>query len=473
MIMQCKIRKKSTAIVAIIISGCLAEGTVLHCNSEVNCRKIRERSYPLEYSTFAGFAEMANASNIKYFKPVRISPAGSKLEPAYHGFFFYNCAPLELPQFDPSGRYMLGMRIFIEARKVKPTDKGEIGIFDLHNNNKWIKIGETTAWNYQQGCRLHWIPHSSEEIIWNDRSADGEKLVSRIFNIRTHQTRTLPIPIYTVSPDGNTALSINFERIVHKEGCKYVGIEDPYRNQWAPDNIGIWKMDINTGEVRMILSLREMANIIYPGALPSDTIGRTLYFFREGFNPSGSRFIAFVKDATKDTTRTDGFSMNLEGGDIRHFYHEPSHHFWINDEEIIADGTLAECGYYRYKDDGTGIAKEKYFDAPNGHVTMHKNGEWFLTDTYNMDGFIHLYMVHVPTKTFVPLAKLINNADFPKGYGTYGPFRVDLHPRFSPDGKSVSFDSTHEGLGRQIYMLDISPIIENPPRSNINIELMP
>jgi len=45
-----------------------------------------------------------------------------------------------------------------------------------------------------------------------------------------------------------------------------------------------------------------------------------------------------------------------------------------------------------------------------------------------------------------------------------GIFRVDLHPRFSPDGKWISFDSTHEGFGRQIYRMNISSIIENPPR---------
>lgn len=68
-------------------------------------------------------------------------------------------------------------------------------------------------------------------------------------------------------------------------------------------------------------------------------IGGTLYFFREGFNPSGNRFIAFVKDARVTSpgvtkARTEGFSMTLDGKDIRYFYREPSHHFWLNDEEI-------------------------------------------------------------------------------------------------------------------------------------------
>ncbi len=450
-------------ITLLTVFSCVFASFELCNTSEEPLKESREKTRLQTYSIFSSFKEMVTARNIRYLEPVRVSPRGSKKNPTYHGFFFYNCSQNELPQFDPSGRYLLGMRVFIKFREVTPTDRAEIGIFDLHRNNKWTKIGESTTWNHQQGCRLHWIPGSSEEVVWNDRSRDGKNLVSRIYNTRTRKTRTLPIPIYTISPDGKTALSINFERIVHKEGCRYMGIEDPYKNLWAPEQIGIWKMNLNTTEVKMILSLKEIAHLMYPNNLPFDTIGRTLYFFREGFNPSGNRFVAFVKNARHDTTITEGFSMNLEGKDVRYFYKEPSHHFWLNDEEIIADGTLGNTGYFLFKDDGTGIVKEKLIDSPNGHVSMHKNGEWFLMDTYNIDGYLYLYMFHIPTKKFIPLAKLKNNVDCPKGCGTYGPFRVDLHPRFSPDGKMISFDSTHEGFGRQIYIMDISYIVNNPP----------
>lgn len=285
----------------------------------------------------------------------------------------------------------------------------------------------------------------------------------------------MPIPVYTISPDGKTALSVNFERIVHG-GCKYVGIEDPYKNQWAPDKIGIRKMDMKTEKVEMIMSVREMANVLYPNGLPSDTLNGTLYFFREGFNPPGDRFIVFIKDARqtepgRTNARTEGFSTNLEGKDIRYLYNEPSHHFWLNNNEIMDNGFhhdpitgVRVRGYFRFVDDGTGDAKEKYFDAPNGHITLHKNGEWILTDTYNIDGYIYLYMYHIPTKKFVPLGKLaykLGGYLFPYNPGI---FRVDLHPRFSPDGKLVSIDSSHEGKGRQMYLIDISSILDNPPK---------
>ena len=84
------------------------------------------------------------------------------------------------------------MSVSIEGREVTPSDTGEIGIIDLKDNNKWTKVGQTTAWNWQQGCRLEWIPGSSEELIWDDRSDDGKSFVSRIYNTRTKETRTLP-----------------------------------------------------------------------------------------------------------------------------------------------------------------------------------------------------------------------------------------------------------------------------------------
>ena len=82
---------------------------------------------------------------------------------------------------------------------------------------------------------------------------------------------------------------------------------------------------------------------MYPEGLPSDTIGGILYYFREGFNPSGNRFIAFAKDARmtrpgRMDARTEGFSMDLNGKNIKYFYREPSHHFWLNDEEIMDNG---------------------------------------------------------------------------------------------------------------------------------------
>lgn len=421
------------------------------------------------YPSYGSFQELVEATDARYIEPLRVTSPGPQGIPADHGFFFYNCQHAELLQFDPTGRYMLALRVFFEGRDVQADDRAVVGIVDLENDNRWAEIGESTAWNWQQGNRLQWIPGSDEEIVWNDRSDDGKRFVSRIYNTRTKETRTLPRPIYTISPDGKTALTHDFERMKHG-GTDYVGIADKNAGEWAPAESYIWKMDVATGEHEPVLAVAEMAKRMYPADHSADPEA-TLYFFREGFNPSGNRFIFFVKDAKPGArTRTEGYSTNLDGEDIRYLYRSPSHHFWIDDETIMDNGwhvppggSEEVRGYFVFKDDDSGEPKEMLYEAPNGHITLSRDGDWILTDTYNMDGYIHLYMYHLPSKRLVPLAKLETHLNRKQALNAAGYFRIDLHPRFSPDGRTASIDSSHEGLGRQIYLLDIGPIRDNPP----------
>ena len=458
-----------SAIIGLVCQGCITARINIEDHQPLTSKKDAPG-----YSTYDSFKDLVKATDAIYPEAVRVTDPGTKENPWFHGFFFYKCSPRDLSQFDPSGRYMIDMRITIEGREVQATDKGDIGIIDLKNNHQWTKIGETTAWNWQQGCRMEWIPGSSTEVIWDDRAGDNKNFVSRIYNTKTKQTRTLPRPVYTVSPDGNTALTHDFERMKHG-GTNYVGIEDVNSNVWAPENTGIYKMNMKTGKAEKIVSVRQMAHIMFPGGLPADTAGGSLYIFREGYNPSGKRFIAFVKDVRisasgQERTHTVGYSMTADGKDIRFLYEEPSHHYWFDDENILDNvtetppGTSAAVrGYFHFKDDGSGKVKDFLWAASNGHDSFHPGGKWILTDTYNIDGFEYLYLYHIPTKKFIVLGKFAFKVKGVQSKKDAGILRVDLHPRFSPDGNFVAFDANHEGLGRQTYLVDIRSILKNPP----------
>ena len=414
----------------------------------------------LPYTTYKSFSQVLEGKDARYPTITRVSDPGTNAHRAYTGFFFYQCL-----QFDTSGRYLLGLRVYFQNRVVGPADRGDIGVIDLKNGYKWTKIGETTAWNWQQGARLQWRPRS-DEIVWNDRSDDGKKYVCRVYDFRTGKRRVLPRPIYDLSPDGATALTHDFERMKHR-GTDYVGIEDIYKNQFAPSKTGLWKMNMVTGSAKLIMSLEKMAGIAYPDGSPSSGC---LYFFREGWNPSGKRFIAFLKDP--DNALFKAFSMTAEGTDVRYLYYRPSHHAWQDDDYIMdfgphtpPGGSSPLKGYYLFKYDGTGMAKDLLwateFDG-HGSYVPGPGGDWILSDTYSIDGFQYLFMYHRPTKLFVPLAKLKSTAE-------EGLHRVDLHPRFSRDGRTVSIDATHEGLGRQMYILDVSHIVDKPPNHRTSV----
>jgi hypothetical protein len=412
------------------------------------------------YPTFSRFDQVLAARDLRYPALTRVSDPGTSEHRIYTGFFFY-----QVLQFDRSGRYLLGMRVHFECRDVTPTDRAEIGFIDRKGGFAWTKIGETTAWNWQQGARLQWRPRS-DEIFWNDRSDDGKSFVCRVYNFRTGARRTLPRPIYDLSPDGTSALTHDFERMSDFHGTEYVGIKDPFEKELAPSRTGIWKMDMETGRAELIMSLARMAAIAYPKGLPASG---HFYIFREGWNPSGTRFVTFIKDHANRLFQA--YSMTPSGTDVRYLYGNPSHHSWQDDDSILdygrhapPGGESARGGYFLFKDDGTGKAKAHLWPSEHdGHDSFlpGPGGDWIVSDTYVIAGYQYLFLYHRPTQLFVPLARLKSTAEANPKFS--GEFRVDLHPRFSRDGRTVCIDSTYEGLGRQMYVMDIGPILDHPP----------
>ncbi|HYZ83158.1 MAG TPA: hypothetical protein VE621_02080, partial [Bryobacteraceae bacterium] len=64
----------------------------------------------------------------------------------------------------------------------------------------------------------------------------------------------------------------------------------------------------------------------------------------------------------------------------------------------------------------------------------------------------HPYVFHVRTGTRLPLGHLLSPPEYT------GEWRVDNHPRFSPDGTQVCIDSPHGGNGRQMYLIRIDEL---------------
>jgi hypothetical protein len=209
---------------------------------------------------------------------------------------------------------------------------------------------------------------------------------------------------------------------------------DLYTGQHAPEATGVWKIDLTTGAAQLIVSLKAISELAFPGGYKGDS---DLYFFREGWNTSGSRFIAFLKNSSKPVMTT-GWSFAADGSDGRFFYDIPSQHAWLDDRLIFEGRTFS-----LYPDDGQGAGTRLAEVPVDCDPTILPGGDWIVADTYPLaDGYQHLFMFHRPTKLFVPLAKLKNTA-------RPGIHRVDLHVRASCDGRIISFDSSHEGKGRQ------------------------
>ena len=119
--------------------------------------------------------------------------------------------------------------------------------------------------------------------------------------------------------------------------------------------------------------------------------------------------------------------------------------------------SIREHGFYRFEDQTRQVEPVgAEVMTRNGHNTYLPIGDnaWILNDTYPDDERLQtLYLYHTPTDRRIVLGRFYAPPDY------RGEWRTDLHPRFSPDGTKVVIDSTHEEIGRQMYLLDISSIV--------------
>ena len=202
--------------------------------------------------------------------------------PKYHWFGYYDKL-----QFDPTSRYVLGMQVDFEHRSPKPDDVIRIGVIDTKEKDRWTQLGTTRAWNWQQGCMLQWLPGSNTQVIWNDR--EGDRFISRVKNVKTGRERVLPAPIYTLSPDGKSAVYPDFRRLNDcRPGYGYTGIPDPNLDVRVPDDAGIWHLDIASGKTKLLIPFSEAERIPYPNGYPA---GAKHWFNHLLYSTDGSRFI--------------------------------------------------------------------------------------------------------------------------------------------------------------------------------------
>jgi hypothetical protein len=381
--------------------------------------------------------------------------------PRHHWFGYY-----DKREFDPANRYVLSNEVAFEGRTPAADDVIRVGMVDTRQGDKWIELGQSRAWGWQQGCMLQWRPGTESEVVWNDR--EGDRHVCRVLDVKTGKARTLSRPIYALSPDGEWAVTADFARIqTMRPGYGYQGIPDPCANVKAPRESGIWRVNMRSGASELVVSLADVAAMPHNG---QDVRNNWHYFNHLLVNTDGSRFIFLHRWRKPDASgnkatggfTTRMFTANMDGSDlcILDPSGHTSHFIWRDPQHVCAwtRPKGRKAAFYLFKDrtKEVEIVGEKAMTR-NGHNTYLPVGsgtEWILNDTYP-DGKRQqtVYLYHVPTKRRIDLGRFYLDPKYK------GEWRCDTHPRSSNDGRTVAIDSPHGGDGRQVWLLDVSAIV--------------
>ncbi|QDT92876.1 hypothetical protein [Gimesia algae] len=419
----------------------------------INPESVSRRQFLSSMIATAGSAALAGlaCADKAEFPPTRVITKG----PRHHWFGYYDKL-----QFDPSSRYVLGMEVAFEHRSPKEDDVIKIGMVDLQDQDRWIELGESSAWNWQQGCMLQWLPGSKTKVIWNDR--EQGQFVSRILDVKTGEGRTVASPVYSVSPDGKTAITPDFSRVQDvRPGYGYPGFPDPHFKDLAPQDSGIFKVDLETGKRELILTLEEISRT---GTIPNQQQDIKHYFNHLLFSPDGSRFITLHRWQYPNGKRLSRMvTANLDGSDVRVVVDNGfvSHFIWRDPQHILTQSKATpdspSWGDFLVKDVSQGKLQQvgKGVLDNGGHLTYLPGNEWILNDTYPKGKS----RIQTPHLYHVTSGKRIDLGHFHSPAIYTGEWRVDTHPRFSPDAKYVCIDSPHKNEGRQLHLIDISKIV--------------
>jgi len=359
-----------------------------------------------------------------------------------HYFFGY----YDLQPYSADGLRHLCHRVDLIDRLPLPGDTAELGFLE---SGKFHAVAQTKAWNFQQGAMLQCAGGSS--ILYN--IFENGAFSCAIHDLATGRIRTLSLPLATVNLKSGLGLSINFSRVYDfRPGYGYACLPDPFAGVNAPAEDGVFFVDLNTGAARQIISYRDLAES-FPQA-PYTTRCKIIVNHIT-FNPSGDRFIFLLRNfPTGDIPWiTSLFASDLDGNvkKLTNFCFN-SHYNWKNDEELLIESDhLGKTGLHLF-DVESGEAK--FMDAPEMnshgiHILYSPDRRYLLGDRYpDGDNYRALYLHDVGGNKSTLLAKVYSPPDIS------GDIRCDLHARWGPDGKFVSFDTTHNGR-RGIYEMDL------------------
>lgn len=382
--------------------------------------------------------------------------------PKSHHFFGYIGQSLTTP-WNKSGRYILTLRTTFHDRMPKATDAADICLIDTQDSHRVIPVEQTRGWNFQQGTMFYWHPQQAEtQFFFNDRDPETNRIFTVLYDVeqkkRVREYRFAEVPVANggVSPTGEFFLAINYARMARlRPVTGYPESADMTESEPAPDNDGIFRVDIDSGERKLLVSFRELRDLLNDRHNDIENVG--FYINHSLSSRDGKHVYFYARGNYKGKTMAVNVpcSISTDGKNLRSHKFIGGHPEW--DEGAVVIGAMHPGRQVRYDIELGQVIGEigdtGDFPNPEGDVAMGPNAKWFVNGySVNNRKDIKYIVMRRSDK-----AK-IESPLFSRGPYQRGELRIDPAPRWNRDGSQILVPSMTEDGTRQLHLLKIRAI---------------
>jgi len=340
----------------------------------------------------------------------------------------------------------------------KPDEAAVIILIDTKDNNQILRVDNTCAWNPQQGTMFYWNPLAAgTQFFFNDRDVETGEVFTVLYDIekkkrvREYRYEDTPIGNGGVAADGSAWLGLNYGRLARlRLVTGYPGAADWSKDEIAPGNDGMFKVDVESGEKQLLVSYHQLdeklkerdPDMVHDGLFINHTLwnrdcNRIYFFARAGWNGGGKKRINVPFSIHADGT---GLSM--------HEQHIGGHPEWAEGNLLIGRQGNKQILYDVDKKKVVGqLGTPEIFPDPEGDISLSPDGKWFVNGYKK--GTENYYTVYRLGDGAFVFSKGIDKGEFS------GNIRIDPAPRWNRTNDAILVPGIDENKTRQMFMIKV------------------
>jgi len=358
-----------------------------------------------------------------------------------HHFFGYIGHVGTVP-WNQSGRYIVALQTAFQDHMPAPEDTADIVLLDTQHDYAVRKVAETRAWNFQQGTMLYWNPAAPEtQFLFNDRDPATNQVFCVLFDmaagpegrrVREYRDGDTPVGNSGVAQRGGYFAAINYGRLARlRPVTGYPGALDFTAGVAHPENDGVFRIDVSSGEKRLLVSFRQLRDLVRP--LRPDVDSMELFINHTLCNRQNDRIFFFVRGDFDTGHRLDiPLVVCPDGNGLTMLANHPGGHpDWDAGHRLIGQRGKEQVVYDTDRQAVVEVlGAAGVFPNPSGDTALSLDGRWLVNGQSQKNSNFYVFFCRSD-------GSHLRSPTIDKDHWKSGELRIDPAPCWNRDGTAV------------------------------------